>query len=324
MMDEATTTLLAELNNEGAFLLGRGQLNEAIAVYESALERVTRTLHDMGDRSSSQSSLTEDSLATPLVSEEGAPAIGPNNDHDQAIAAVSSDAGAKTKSPTRCGRKKATGCSTNTNRRRRKGCSTSRRLHKRTSRRMVVVPPRAKHECQIQLEDAEETSDFFLYDKPMRVADRYNIPDPIEVCVFVVYNLALSLHLAAEEAASNALVNYDENSRRSRKHRRKERKNQKSMLKRSLNLYKEAHAMQIHWGIELSESHCLALWNNIAHAFQVLGRDEVADTSLQHLLTMIFYTVFRGYGEDVENMEEFMNNVMHIVFKKSLVVAPAA
>ena len=319
-MDEATTSLLVELNNEGAFLLGRGQLGEAIAVYESALERVTRTLRGVDDASSNQST-DEGKTTTPLLSEEVSPAIGPNNDHDNAVAAASSDSSPKAKSPTKklTTRKPTNSCKT----KRRKSCSatTKKSVSKRSSRRLVV-PPRAKEEDHMEQCEEQNGRAFFLYDKPMRVEDRYTIPDPLEVCLFVVYNLALSVHLAAVDAASNA-ASY--NSMRRRKRNRKEgRKAEKSMLKRALNLYKEAHTLQIQWGIEMSESHCLALWNNIAHAFHVLGIEEVADTSLQHLQTRIFYTVFRGYGEEVDNLDAFLLNIMHLVFKKSLVVAPAA
>jgi hypothetical protein len=302
--DSATVLELAELNNEGAHQLSRGNVAEATAVFEDALMHVRRVLQlvedDDGESPIEMNVEDEQQGQAPIHASVRSPTIAPNRDH--------SDAAASSKpTPQSDGRKKS--------------LSSYRKIRRR--RAPVMNNIRRKRTDQ---EQEDESGDyFFLYDIPMRVHDRYNVPDVHELCLYVTFNLALSLHLSVAEhssfSSSSPIVGGGGVSGM-----RKRTKSERATLKRAAVLYKLAYSLHLHWEIELSESHSLALWNNMAHVFKVLGREPLAQTSLQHMLTMLLYTVFRGRVETVDQLDDFMVNVLHLVFghDKRTVVAAAA
>jgi hypothetical protein len=303
--DNPSVLELAELNNEGAHQLSRGNVTESTAVFEDALlhvQRVLQLLEDDDGESPIEINMEEEGQAqAPIHDSRTSPTISPNHDHTAAATAADSKP-------------------TQHNGRRKKSLTTSRKIRRR--RAPVMNNIRRK---RTDLEQEDRAGDFFfLYDMPMRVQDRYNVPDVNELCLYVTYNLALSLHLSVAEyssvSSSIPIVGGGGSGKKKRT------KSERTTLKRAANLYKLAYSLHLHWEIELSESHSLALWNNMAHVFKVLGREPLAQTSLQHMLTMLFYTVFRGRVETVDQLDYFMVNVLHLVFghDKQTVVAAAA
>jgi hypothetical protein len=288
--DSATVLELAELNNEGAHQLSRGNVAEATAVFEDALMHVRRVLQlvedDDGESPIEMKVEDEQQGKAPIHASESSPTIAPN------------------------GRKKS--------------LSSSRKIRRRRAPAMNNI--RRKRSPTDQEQEDKSGDYFFLYDIPMRVHDRYNVPDVHELCLYVTFNLALSLHLSVAEyssfSSSSPIVVVGGGA----SGKKKRTKSERATLKRAAVLYKLAYSLHLHWEIELSDSHSLALWNNMAHVFKVLGCEPLAQTSLQHMLTMLLYTVFRGRVETVDQLDDFMVNVLHLVFghDKQTVVAAAA
>lgn len=297
--DNGTVLELAELNNEGAHQLSRGNLTEATAVFEDALLQVRRALQLVKDDDGASPIMEmnmDDTRQAPMHDSETSPTIAPNRDHTAPVAASKPTKQKEgTKNP-------LSSSSSSRKSRRRRAPAANNIRRKRTDQ-----------------EEHEAGDHFFLYDKPMREKDRYNVPDVNELCLYVTYNLALCLHLSVAECSSvssSPIVGG----------KKKRTKYERATLKRAANLYKLASSLHLHWEIEVSESHSLALWNNMAHVFKILGRELLAQTSLQHVLTMLLYTVFRGRAETVDQLDNFMANVLHLVFghNKQTVVAAAA
>jgi tetratricopeptide (TPR) repeat protein len=275
-MQDPDTLLLAELNNEGAFHIGCGELDEAIRVFTKAREVAARgtTTCTLG---------SEDEEELPIMSEVLAPAS--RNLEQVVVAASESHAHAPSSSKSDRGRTR--------NRPQHKCTTTTTTQQKSTS-----------EDCTSALYQD------FIYDKPIRVMDRYNTPSHAEVSLYVVYNLALCHHLKAL----------------ARKHVSERR------LRRILKLYKLAYSLQVKAAEDhtLSASHAIAILNNVAQVYKNLGRRKKSERCLQNLLTNLVRLIDqlgssdrRGLADQVDQLDGFLLNISHLVLSKSN-VAPAA
>jgi hypothetical protein len=158
----------------------------------------------------------------------------------------------------------------------------------------------------VVMEDVlESRRRFFVYKKPIRVEDRYDLPTFTELHLYVVYNLALAHHLRLLS-------------------QRRRRKGQSGTWRHVLSLYKLAHSMQTRNDIGLDPTHTVALWNNLAQAFRSLRKDNKADVCWNNMLTNIVCMIDHGCVRDVECIEDFLHNISHILCPVEQELARAA
>jgi hypothetical protein len=146
---------------------------------------------------------------------------------------------------------------------------------------------------------------LFVYTKPIRVEDRYDLPTFTELYLYVIYNLALAHQL------------------RLLSHRRR-RKGRSATWRHVLSLYKLAHSIQTTNSIGLDSTHTVALWNNLAQAFRSLRKDNKADFCWNSMLTNIVCMIDHGCVRDVDCIEDFLHNISHILSPSEQNLARAA
>jgi len=157
MANEVSRDLLAELNNEGAFLLENGEFSSAIKVLTSALNVAMR---DVG----CSEFLIPDHEEEDVCDTESVVSRGSSRHHSQHR---QQQAGKHEKQSSRSKR--------------------NRKLH--VDPTVVLVLPTMTEDKQ-----TPEPCNF-VYSKPLRVADRYSLPSFVELSLYVVYNLAVAYHL---------------------------------------------------------------------------------------------------------------------------------
>lgn len=320
---ETETELLAELNNEGAFQIELGRLNEAVSILTSALNVAPR---EFGGGGNGATRTTTSVPSNPSISDsEG-------NDSTASGPTESSSAAVTSAAPASVAVTSATSASVATSRRRTRdlgspssGSSSSRRRNnhntnhtddhhpvksktgkpKRSSNRSKSRKPNTCHGKKEQLSIATQSltedvydpysrSKYFVYEKPIRVKDRYELPSRSELCMYIVYNLALACHLRIVS-------------------QRRRKKDMSAVWRRVLKLYELARTIQLQDGVGLEVTHTVALWNNMAMVYRSLSMDDKADICWTNMLSNIVCMIDHGCVRDVERIEEFLQNMSHIL-----------
>lgn len=260
-MQDPATLLLAELNNEGAYHLGSGGLDEALRVFTKALKLSARDI-------------------TGSSAEEELPLSEGRNEEYNALAhasrnleqVASENCPASSKSACRC-----------------------RGTRNQPQPKCTTTKSETSEDC------TPASYQDFIYDKPIRVIDRYNTPSHAEVSLYVVFNLALCHHLRALA----------------------KRKMSESRLRRILKLYKLAYSLQVREKHALGPSHAIAILNNVAQVYKQLGRRKKSETCLQNLLTNIVRLVDCGLADQVDQLDGFLLNLSHLLVSKAYVASAA-
>lgn len=265
-MQDPATLLLADLNNEGAHHLECGGLDEALRVFTKALKVAVRDITRISEE--------EELPLHGLLNEEEINVLAPASRNLEQVASESRPASSSAKS----------------------ACRGTRN--------------RPLHKCTITNTSTKSTSEDctpasyqdFIYDKPIRVLDRYNTPSHAEVSLYVVFNLALCHHLKALG---------------------KKRGVSESRLRRILKMYKLAYSLQVREKHALSPSHAIAILNNVAQVYKQLGQRKKSELCLQNLLTNIVRLVDCDLAGQVDQLDGFLLNLSHLFLSESTVASAA-
>jgi len=110
--------------------------------------------------------------------------------------------------------------------------------------------------------NSDRESNLFLYSEPVRLVDRYDLPCQYELCLILIYNMALSFHL-------RALLSFEPRAVTTKAETDKSIRLLKNCLKKALKFYKLALRMeQFQWcsrRCPFRFFHHLAVPNNIGH-----------------------------------------------------------
>jgi hypothetical protein len=143
----------------------------------------------------------------------------------------------------------------------------------------------------------------FVYKTPLQLSESATNADytsSVEVSIALMFNLALSHHLHA--------LRYDD------------ARNREDVLYQAIQLYELAYTLQMQEDVELSVECTMAITNNLGQIHHLLGDQEKSSQCFRHLLSTILF--LHSYGESKYQTKGFVQNVSHLILKKS--VAPAA
>jgi tetratricopeptide (TPR) repeat protein len=122
-----------------------------------------------------------------------------------------------------------------------------------------------------------------------------------ELNIILLFNLALGNHLCALEEGG--------------------KQPNEGMLKKALQYYELSFSMQL--DIEsMTMTQTLALVNNCASIYRLLGRMQSAERFYQHILSTLMTMIENGETSEVEQLDGFLRNVCRLVLQD--VAAPAA
>jgi hypothetical protein len=138
----------------------------------------------------------------------------------------------------------------------------------------------------------------FVYREPIYFHDRYNIPSIQELSLIIIYNMALAQHLKAMEKKTVS----------------------KSRLMKVLQFYELANTMEMAHGLQIGVTHSVAVLNNAAQIYRLVGREEKARKLFKRLFSTLVYLVDGGNAGQVDQIEGFFLNVSHFIVE----LAPVA
>jgi hypothetical protein len=94
----------------------------------------------------------------------------------------------------------------------------------------------------------------FVYREPIYFHDRYNLPSIQELSLVTIYNMAIAQHLKAIEKKTVS----------------------KRRLMKVLHFYELANTMEMAHGLQIGVTHSVAVLNNAAQIYRLVGREEKA------------------------------------------------
>jgi tetratricopeptide (TPR) repeat protein len=124
----------------------------------------------------------------------------------------------------------------------------------------------------------------------------------VELSFILIYNLALAHHMSALRDTTPLA----------------ERK-----FMKALSLYEFAYSIQMTEEIQLSVLQTMAIFNNMGQIHSSLNNVEKSEICFQHLLSTIMFVNDMGAGERdaVDQMDDFLGNVMALILKDSSAAA---
>jgi tetratricopeptide (TPR) repeat protein len=283
--------ILAELSNEGGSYISTGRFNEAIDILQTAMKMAMKT---------SNSSAARRHLGMDLNEDEGDDSKKSQNDDCGDSTENFEEEEARLRI-SQVRQNVARDASSSDN-----GSMRKNQNHRACSG-LGYSPPHVDISSGGD-DDSEGDNDEFVYRKPIRVIDRYNPPNTSEMLLIIVFNMALGYHL-------KALLLLDQ---QQQKRQRRDR-----FFHAALKLYELAHSMETEQGIEISTSHSIAILNNVAHVYKLLRHYDKSKELLLRMLTTLAYVVDNGASSEVDHMDGFVQNVLHLILKDAHVARAA-
>lgn len=144
----------------------------------------------------------------------------------------------------------------------------------------------------------------FTYSNPVHLTidDRqsYSLRYLINLSFMLLYNLALTHHMNATDGDLSL-----------------------ARLRKAASLYELAFELYTRENIDMSTLHYMALLNNLGQVHQLVGRSDKARWYFEQVLSVIMLLNTCGQSRLVDNLHEFLENVLTIVLDQGS-VAPAA
>ena len=94
----------------------------------------------------------------------------------------------------------------------------------------------------------------------------------------------------------------------------------RSMLRKALQLYELAYAIQMQEGIDMTLTPTMIIMSNVGHIHKILGNNDNAMQCFQHLLSTLMFLVEAGERDMVWEFDGFFENILKTVYAN----APAA
>jgi tetratricopeptide (TPR) repeat protein len=299
--------ILAELSNEGASYINTGRFNEAIDILQTAMKMAMKTAN-------SSSSAATRNLGMDLSEKDEGDDSQKNDDHnDSGDCTETFEEEEARLRISQVRQNVAREVSSNNN----NGSTRKNRNHRAYSGPGYSPPHRDSSGGDD--DDSESDNDEFVYRNPIRVIDRYNPPNTSEMLLTIVFNMALGYHLKALQLLDQ--THQQQKQQQQQQQRRVLCKTR--FFHAALKLYHLAHSMETEQGIAISASHSIAILNNVAHVYKMLGHYDKSKELLLRMLTAIAYIVDNDASSEVDHMDGFVQNVLHLILKEAPIARAA-
>lgn len=160
------------------------------------------------------------------------------------------------------------------------------------------------------LENDEYTDTDFVYRTHIHLSEEDTAGqglEELELHCTILFNMALSYHLSALDENKDK-----EASQTTKKDYR---------LKKALKLYEYSFSVQVDLR-SMSITSLLALVNNCASIYKLLGKTERAEKFYSHMLSTLMAMIENGEASEVEQLDGFLLNACRLILQD--VTAPAA
>jgi hypothetical protein len=320
--EDRTVEVLAEMNSEGASHLERCLYEEAISTFRAALDVAIRDGDDVSSSGSSWGDLK--SLLGPTISKsERRPDIPQELPAAAAAATVKPKKTRRRNKPRRHSSMNSVGSKDSAS----SAPPPSRRERRRDIARRVrsvwgFIVNHKDDEKKTTTEDIWKPSQKYVYSKPLRVRDRYDLPSQGELMIYLVHNLALSYQLKALSSSPNhaTMLTGDGNDEGdSTELNDWERIIQLYKLtadmidKEQLNQEQSPDAMIDPHSALWSPTSMVALPNNLACAYHARGDEINADATWQQALAHLWCMLDLGCISEVACYSEILENATHLM-----------
>ena len=300
--------LLAELNNEGAFLIENGQDSAAIKVLRSALNVAMRDVGCSVFLIPSEHEIDEEEDNVGAACDEESSVVSRGSRHHSSSSSChhsnsKQHQSSKEQSVGRDHNHHGISKESHDSKEQKKH---SHKLRRSRHRRCTLASSTASLPVTMQRQHRPPTEDMMqlnqatnhVYAKPLRVADRYSLPSFVELALYVVYNLALANHL-------RVLKKQQRNTRR---------KGNTRHFREIVRLYKLAQSIQSRGeDIGLEPTYTISMLNNLGQAYKSLGKVNKADMCFHNLLANVVCMIDHGCVQEVDHLDDFLDNVAHIL-----------
>jgi tetratricopeptide (TPR) repeat protein len=114
------------------------------------------------------------------------------------------------------------------------------------------------------------------------------------LCLIALFNLAICNHHSAIQ-----------------------RNMEHSQLRKALQFYELAYAIQMQEGIDMTLSPTMIIMSNVGHIHKILGNSDNAMQCFQHLLSTIMFLVEAGEREHIFEFDGFFENILKTIYANS-------
>jgi len=302
--DDRTIEVLAEMNSEGASHLELCFYDEAISTFRAALVVAIR------DEVSGHLGDLKSLLGTTISSSEREPYLP-----------RPSDAAGKPKRRTK--RRNKPGRRGSINSVGSKDSASSPPSSRRERRREIARRVRSVLGFSVHNKDEKATTEDILkpskkyvYSKPLRVRDRYDLPSQGELMIYLVHNLALSYQLKATSSSDNDTILTEGDSTESNDWERiiQLYKLTSDMIEKEQNDQEQSQDAMIDPNSPLwSPTSMVSVPNNLACAYHASGDEVNADATWQQALAHIWCMLDLGCISEVACYAEILENATHLM-----------
>ena len=321
--DDRTVEVLAEMNSEGASHLERYLYEEAISTFRAALDVAIRD-NEVSSSGSSWGGQLKSLLGTTISKSERGPYLPQEIPAAAAAAAIKPKKTRRRNKPRRHSSMNSVGSKDSAS----SAPPPSRRERRRDIARRVrsvfgFIVNHKDDEKKTTTEDIWKPSQKYVYSKPLRVRDRYDLPSQGELMIYLVHNLALSYQLKALSSSPNNATlltgGNDEEVGDSTELNDWERIIQLYKLttdmidKEQLNQEQSPDAMIDPHSALWSPTSMVALPNNLACAYHARGDEINADATWQQALAHLWCMLDLGCISEVACYSEILENATHLM-----------
>ena len=161
-----------------------------------------------------------------------------------------------------------------------------------------------------ELESSRAAPGHSVYKIPLHIVDTARVStheEAADVCLAVMFNLALSYHLHALSSNLNKTT-YE----------------RAGLLHQAISLYEVAYAFLLQE--DTTELTMFAIINNLGQIHNIIGNAEKADMCFRHLLSAMLFIQCNDYndssnGETNEQNDVFIHNVSNLILQKNVASA---
>lgn len=95
------------------------------------------------------------------------------------------------------------------------------------------------------------------------------------------------------------------------------RNTDKLQLRKALQLYELAYAIQMQEGIDMTLTPTMIIMSNVGHIHKILGNEDNAMQCFQHLLSTLMFLVEAGERDHIFQFDGFFENILKTIYAHS-------